>query len=91
MLLSQERVLTLLYDKTFPPRSQSQPVLAPPARVMTTQSNRRKSTITRNTTQMQSAEQESMRQFNYGPARIGELDENDIAGLEREIDYIVRN
>ena len=32
-----------------------------------------------------------MRQFNYGPARIGELDENDIAGLEREIDYIVRN
>lgn len=26
VLMSQERVLTLLYDKTFPPRSQSQAV-----------------------------------------------------------------
>ena len=37
-------------------------------------------------------EQESMRQFNYhGPTRMNELDENDIAGLEKEIDFIVRN
>lgn len=27
VLLSQERVLTLLYDKTFPPRPQSQTVV----------------------------------------------------------------
>ncbi len=61
---------------------------------MTTQSGKRgksKSSLTRNTTQMKT-ESESMRKFNYhGPTRLNELDENDIAGLEREIDFIVRN
>ena len=33
-----------------------------------------------------------MHQFNYhGPTRMNEIDENDIAGLEKEIDFIIRN
>ena len=38
------------------------------------------------------AEKESMRQFNYyGQTRLENLDEHDIVGLEREIDFIIRN
>jgi len=37
-------------------------------------------------------EKESMRQFNYyGKTRLENLDEHDIVGLEREIDFIIRN
>ena len=37
-------------------------------------------------------EKESMRQFNYyGQTRLENLDEHDIVGLEREIDYLIRN
>ena len=35
---------------------------------------------------------ESMRQFNYyGQTRLENLDEHDVVGLEREIDFIIRN
>jgi len=38
------------------------------------------------------AEKESMRQFNYyGQTRLENLDEHDVVGLEREIDFIIRN
>ena len=38
------------------------------------------------------AERESMRQFNYyGRTRLENLDEHDVAGLEREIEFILRN
>lgn len=37
-------------------------------------------------------ENESMRQFNYyGQTRLENLDEHDVVGLEREIDFIIRN
>jgi len=33
-----------------------------------------------------------MRQFNYyGKTRLENLDEHDVVGLEREIDFIIRN
>jgi len=36
-------------------------------------------------------ENESMRQFNYyGQTRLENLDEHDVVGLEREIDFIIR-
>ena len=35
---------------------------------------------------------ESLRQFNYyGQTRLENLDEHDVVGLEREIDFIIRN
>jgi len=35
---------------------------------------------------------ESMRQFNYyGQTRLGDFNENDIEGLQNEIEYIIRN
>jgi hypothetical protein len=35
---------------------------------------------------------ESLRQFNYyGQTRLENIDEHDVVGLEREIDFIIRN
>ena len=37
-------------------------------------------------------DKESLRQFNYyGQTKLENIDEHDIIGLEREIDYIIRN
>jgi hypothetical protein len=41
---------------------------------------------------MNAGDKEQMRQFNYyGQTRLENLDEHDIVGLEREIDYIIRH
>ena len=98
VLLSQERVLTLLYDKTFPPRSQSQPVImGNPVRVMSQQGSRlsgkKATSIPSRSANASHAADEGMRKFSYygGQQRLNEIDENDIVGLEKEIDYIIRN
>lgn len=90
-------MLTLLYDKTFPPRSQSQPVImGNPVRVMSQQGSRlsaKKSASIPPRSANASHADDGMRHFNYnaGQQRLNEIDENDIAGLEKEIDYIIRN
>lgn len=88
VLLSQERVLTLLYDKTFPPRPNSTTMAVGGARGLlgvSVKSNGAKST-------KGGIDKESMRQFNYyGKTRLENLDEHDVQGLEREIDFIIRN
>lgn len=89
VLLSQERVLTLLYDKTFPPRPSSQSLAVGGARGLlasaVNKSHKSKSVKGHH-------DQESMRQFNYyGKTRLEDLDEHDVVGLEREIDFIIRN
>jgi len=41
---------------------------------------------------MSQADKETMRQFNYyGQTNLENLDEHDVVGLEREIDFIIRN
>ena len=41
---------------------------------------------------LKNADAETMRQFNYyGQTRLENLDEHDIEGLEREIEFIIRN
>lgn len=87
VLLSQERVLTLLYDKTFPPRPSSQGFAVGGVRGLLGASMQKmsKSVKTMGT-------ETEMRQFNYyGTTRLENLDEHDIVGLEREIDFIIRN
>lgn len=80
VLMSQERVLTLLYDKTFPPRSvqpgnllkqmnfsESRPVLKP---------------------------SESIHTFNYfnaaGVGKYNDIPEDDLENLEKEIEQVIR-
>ena len=75
VLLSQERVLTLLYDKTFPPRPQSQ-VNKPgyqPLGVNGTESMRQFNYFNRAQMEAESA-----------------YDENDVQLLEREIEHVIR-
>ena len=88
--MSQERVLTLLYDKTFPPRSQSVG--------FTGQLGTQFNTVgARNRAATQSAQKigmstvDSMRQFNYfgnNPAMPNNMDE-DVELLEREIESVM--
>lgn len=82
--MSQERVLTLLYDKTFPPRANQQnPLLA------------QMTTAGRNMGATESAGilrgKESMNQFNYyGQHTAGEfVPEEDLALLEKEIEQVL--
>jgi len=94
VLLSQERVLTLLYDKTFPPRPQSQKAGNGGARgLLGTGSQPIKTKHAKSMKGFQNqTEAETIRQFNYyGQTRLENLDEHDIEGLEREIDFIIRN
>ena len=97
VLMSQERVLTLLYDKTFPPRSQSQAVGIQGVglqgvRDMATSQKRRISKSAKGLYAKSQIGKESMRTFNYyGQTRLESLDENDVDGLKREIDYIIKN
>ena len=88
--LPQERVLTLLYDKTFPPRSQSQSVGLQGVRDLVTSQKRRISKSAKGLYPKSQLGKESMRTFNYyGQTRLESLDENDVDGLKREIDFIV--
>ena len=90
VLMSQERVLTLLYDKTFPPRSQSQSVGLQGVRDLVTSQKRRISKSAKGLYPKSQLGKESMRTFNYyGQTRLESLDENDVDGLKREIDFIV--
>lgn len=94
VLLSQERVLTLLYDKTFPPRPQSQKAGNGGARgLLGTGSQPIKKGHSKSMKGFKkNSEAETIRQFNYyGQTRLQNLDEHDIEGLEREIDFIIRN
>lgn len=93
VLMSQERVLTLLYDKTFPPRSQSQAVGLQGVRDLASSQKRRVSKSAKGLyAKSQLGGKESMRTFNYyGQTRLESLDENDVDGLKREIDYIIKN
>ena len=85
VLLSQERVLTLLYDKTFPPRPSSQTLAVGGARGLLGTSLKTGAKSTK-------GGDEAMRTFNYyGQTRLENLDEHDIVGLEREIDFIIRH
>lgn len=75
MLLSQERVLTLLYDKTFPPRPQSQ-VNKPgfqPLGMNSAESMRQFNYFNRTQMEAESA-----------------YDENDVQLLEKEIEQVIR-
>ena len=98
VLLSQERVLTLLYDKTFPPRSQSVGFMGQ----IVTNFNTTMTNGMRNTRGTQSAHKlggltnvDSMRQFNYlggGQQAAGSLaDEDNVEQLEREIENVLRS
>lgn len=90
VLYSQERVLTLLYDKTFPPRPNSASLAVGGARGLLGTSL--KSQHTKSAKGLTHVDNESIRQFNYyGQTRLENLDEHDIIGLEREIDFIIRN
>mmetsp|Transcript_42254 Transcript_42254/g.64771 ORF Transcript_42254/g.64771 Transcript_42254/m.64771 type:complete len:101 (+) Transcript_42254:1767-2069(+) len=91
--MSQERVLTLLYDKTFPPRPSSQVIAVGGARgLLGTTQKTKHSKSAKGLSSMSGADRESMRQFNYyGKTRLENLDEHDVVGLEREIDFIIRN
>ena len=92
VLLSQERVLTLLYDKTFPPRPSSQGLAVGGARGLLGTSMKGGQTHSKSMKSMNAGDKEQMRQFNYyGQTRLENLDEHDIVGLEREIDYIIRH
>jgi hypothetical protein len=91
VLLSQERVLTLLYEKTFPPRASSQGLAVGGARGLLG-SSMKGGKLSKSVKSMGPNDQEQMRQFNYyGQTRLENLDEHDIVGLEREIDFIIRN
>ena len=67
VLLSQERVLTLLYDKTFPPRQSSQTLAVGGARGLLGASlkHQKHSKSMKGLSMSHAAEKESMRQFNY--------------------------
>ena len=83
-------MLTLLYDKTFPPRPSTSNAIVSGARGLLGTSV--KSAHHSKSVKGGLSENEQMRQFNYyGQVRLENLDEHDIVGLEREIDYIVRN
>ena len=67
-----------------------------PVRVMSQQGSRlsaKKATSIPPRSANASHADDGMRQFSYnaGQQRLNEIDENDIAGLEKEIDYIIRN
>ena len=84
--MSQERVLTLLYDKTFPPRQQSQTIIGGGARGLmgTTQGHSKSAKGL--------GQRDSIKQFTYnGISNLDQFDEHDVQGLEREIEFILRN
>lgn len=92
VLFSQERVLTLLYDKTFPPRPSSQSLAVGGARGLLGTTNKPTTAGKSTKAGMSQADKETMRQFNYyGQTNLENLDEHDVVGLEREIDFIIRN
>lgn len=85
-------MLTLLYDKTFPPRSQSQAVGLQGVRDLASSQKRRISKSAKGLYPKSQLGRESMRTFNYyGQTRLESLDENDVDGLKREIDFIIKN
>lgn len=65
VLMSQERVLTLLYDKTFPPRSQSQAVGLQGVRDLASSQKQRISKSAKGLYPKSQLGRESMRTFNY--------------------------
>ena len=82
MLLSQERVLTLLYDKTFPPR---------PA---TAKISGLRNSLSQGQNQTGICENEDLRQFKYygsaGDGKVVEnIDEEDVELLEKDIEEVM--
>ena len=74
VLLSQERVLTLLYDRTFPPRANTQP---PPAN---------QDTLSQNGSMRKYNYQGTKSNFNE-PVHY---DAEDLATLEKEVEQVIR-
>lgn len=86
--MSQERVLTLLYDKTFPPRSQSMGFTGQ----LGNQFNNKSGNLglgSQSTKNIGAGD--SMRQFNYygNQQNAGDLVDEDLAQLERDTETIM--
>ena len=99
VLLSQERVLTLLYDKTFPPRSQSVGFTGQlgGGTQFNTASTGNGGSLLRNARASQSAHKlgglsnvDSMRRFNYLAVSHERGVEDDVEQLEREIENVLK-
>ena len=92
VLMSQERVLTLLYDKTFPPHQQQQPGVTTQlgGGLQATPGSLKNRPGTQSSKLLGLSKVGSIRQFNYQVGQEVVVDDEDEQQLEKEIEEALK-